>query len=334
MKKQLPLSYPQLISTDNLLAAWQEFVRGKRGKIDVQAFSRDLMDNIRLLHNELESQTYQHGGYFPFTIADPKPRRIHKAAVRDRLVHHAVYRRLYPFFDRTFIPDSYSCRRDKGTHKALNRFDQMANQVSRNHTKTCWVLKLDIRQFFASIDQKVLLNILAGYIPDKAIRQLLGTIIESFATVPGRGLPLGNLTSQLFVNVYMNEFDQFAKHQLKARHYLRYADDFVLLSQDRRWLEAQLPVIQTFLQQELKLAIHADKVVLQTIASGVDYLGWVHFPYHRVLRTTTKRRMLRNLRRTPEPATFQSYLGLLGHGATLSLQEEVQNLYWLLQAKQ
>ena len=160
-----------------------------------------------------------HGGYFAFNISDPKPRNIHKASVRDRLLHHALYRKLYPFFDRKFIADSYSCRERKGTHLALERFNEFARKVSGNNSKTVWVLKCDIRKFFASIDQKLLLDIVERYISDTDIISLLRSIIRSFQTIPGKGLPLGNLTSQLLVNVYMNEFDQYIKHRLKAIYY-------------------------------------------------------------------------------------------------------------------
>ena len=152
MKVQLVHKFEDIISVDNLLEAWREFVKGKRGKKDVQDFSLHLADNIIALNRELTSKTYRHGGYKAFNISDPKPRSIHKANVRDRLLHHAIYRILYPFFDRVFIADSYSCRIGKGTHKALNRFRQFAFVVSKNNTRTCWVLKCDIKKFFANID--------------------------------------------------------------------------------------------------------------------------------------------------------------------------------------
>ena len=160
MKSILHKSYEDLISIENLLLAWQEFLRGKRNKQDVQIFQFSLMDNILQLHEDLKNRTYKHGNYKEFKINDPKPRTIHKASVRDRLLHHAVYRVLYPFYDKTFVSDSFSCRNNKGTHKALNRFKEFSNIVSKNNTKTCWILKCDIRKFFASIDQNILINIL------------------------------------------------------------------------------------------------------------------------------------------------------------------------------
>lgn len=289
------------------------------------------MDNILSLHEDLCNLSYKHKGYQAFNICDPKPRNIHKASVRDRLLHHAIYRKLYPLFNKTFIADSYSCRLQKGTHKAMNRFRFFLYKVSNNHTRTCWVLKCDIRKFFASISHSVLLDILRQYISNKNILWLLKEVIHSFETKPGMGLPLGNLTSQLLVNIYMNELDQFIKHKLKARYYIRYADDFLLLSENRECLEKQIPFIQRFLQKKLKLTLHPDKISIKTIASGIDFLGWVHFPDHRTLRTTTKRRMMKRIKISPTSETLNSYLGLLSHGNAHNLIRKLKKefLLWL-----
>ena len=207
----------------------------------------------------------------------------------------------------------------------MNRFHTFGYKVSRNNTCTCFVLKCDIRKFFASIDQNILKAILKKYIFDSDILWLLGEVIGSFhSTAHGKGLPLGNLTSQLLVNIYMNECEQFAKHQLKIKHYIRYADDFVILSPDKNELIEILRYIVVFLREHLKLELHPDKVFIRTLASGIDFLGWVHFPDHRVLCTTTKRRMLRRVAETEgSPVTVQSYLGLLKHGNTHILQQQI-----------
>ncbi len=280
------------------------------------------MSNIISLHGELAAKTYIHSTYQPFKISDPKPRNIHKASVRDRLLHHALYRKLYPFFDKTFISDSYSCRIEKGTHRAMNRFRTFGHRVSNNNKKTVWVLKGDIRQFFASIDQTILINILKEYIPDQDITGLLSKILQSFHSVKkGIGLPLGNLTSQLLVNMYMNEFDQFMKHALKAKYYIRYADDFIVLSQDRLWLNDMLFDISDFLWTRLRLKLHPKKISIGTLASGIDFLGWAHFSDYRILRTVTKRRMYKKLRNTQKPETLASYRGLLSHGNSKKIKE-------------
>jgi retron-type reverse transcriptase len=321
-------AYHHIISLENLLAAWKEFLNGKRGRKDVQEFELRLMQNIISLHNDLVSKTYKHSSYHAFNISDPKPRSIHKASVRDRLLHHAIYRELYPFFDRIFIADSFSCRFGKGMHKAIDRFRTFARKASLNHTKTVWVLKCDIRKFFASVDQKMLMEIMASYIPDKDIIALIYEIVGSFhSATEDVGLPLGNLTSQLLVNIYMNEFDQFVKHKLKVKYYIRYADDFVIFSRDKEYLEALIPQMQEFLTKKLRLQIHPNKISIKTIASGTDYLGWVHFPNHRVLRTVTKRRMMQGIRRKQgKKETVQSYLGLLSHGNSKGLQIEISEL--------
>jgi len=278
------------------------------------------MDNIISLHQDLANHTYKHGEYQAFNINDPKPRSIHKAPVRDRLLHHAMHRILYPFFDKTFVSDSFSCRVNKGTHKALNRFRYFYRKVSQNNTKTCWVLKCDIKRFFENIDHQILIKILTRYISDKDIIWLLERIVFSFNKEPNKGLPLGNLTSQLFVNIYMNEFDQFAKHKLRVKYYIRYADDFVILSQDKDWLYELVIKIGDFLSEELRLKLHPDKIFIKTISSGVDFLGWVHFPDHRVLRTATKRRMIGKLKSNKSVEAISSYLGLLKHGNTYKIK--------------
>jgi len=338
MKIKLVHKFEDIISLENLLEAWKEFLNGKRNKKDVQEFSLCLMDNIFSLHSNLINHTYKHGGYQAFKINDPKPRDIHKATVRDRLLHHAIYRILYPFFDRTFIADSYSCRLNKGTHKAVNKFRAFAWKVSKNNTKTCWVLKCDIRKFFANIDHKILVKILEEYIPDANIIWLLENVIDSFSSEKDMsvGLPLGNLTSQLFVNIYMNKFDQFVKHKLKVKRYIRYADDFIILAEDKKWLEEQISPIKEFLRQELRLALHPDKIFIKTVASGVDFLGLVNFSDYRVLRTKTRRRMFKKIENKyvdwqgglmSEESfgqSLQSYLGILKHCNGYGIVREIE----------
>ncbi len=313
-------TFNNVISVENLPAAWKEFVKGKRKRADVQEFHLRLMESIITLHSDLRNKDYQHDHYRYFKIYEPKERDIHKATVRDRLLHHALHQKLYQFFSRTFIADSFSCQLRKGTHRAVNRFRDFAKRASFSHTKTCFVLKCDIRKFFANIDHVVLLDILIRSISDPNILWLLKEIIGSFNSgTTGKGLPLGNLTSQLFVNIYMNEFDQFVKHQLKERYYIRYADDFVIFSQNKDHLVSLILHISSFLSEKLHLTLHPNKVFIKTIASGIDFLGWVHFPDHRVLRTATRRRMLARVNET----NLSSYFGLLRHGNARKLCKEI-----------
>ena len=328
MKRNFVHCYSEIVSVDNLLLAWGEFVKGKRDKRDVQQFQMNLMDNIFSLHFDLANQTYRHGGYKAFKVFDPKPRDIHKASVRDRLVHHAIYRILYPFFDRIFISDSYSCRNKKGTYKALDKFQQYFYQVSQNNTRTCYYLKMDIRKFFANIDHEILMVVLREYIGDKKCIWLLENIIGGFRSKehtpkirPLRstgsiGLPLGNLTSQLLVNIYMNEFDQFVKHRLHEKSYIRYADDFVFLSRDYKHLINIISPIKKYLGDSLRLEVHPNKIYIQTVTSGLNFLGYVSFADHRILRTKTKKRMFKKISEDNSP----SYSGLLEYCNSYKLQ--------------
>lgn len=326
-------TYDNIISLENLLLVWAEFKKGKKYRKDVEEFERNLMGNIISLHESLKNKTYIHGGYYAFNISDPKPRNIHKATVRDRLLHHALYRVLYPYFDKKFIHDLYSCRTNKGTHKAINRFRDFSRKVSRNNTCTYWVLKCDIKKFFANIDHEVLKSILSKTVFDANVLWLLDRVIDSFSSnliglaCGVKGLPLGNLTSQLLVNIYMNEFDQFVKRELKVKYYIRYADDFVVLHNDKMYLETILGQMKDFLETKLKLQMHPDKVFIKTLASGIDFLGWVNFPYHRVLRTVTKRRMLKNLKENSKKESKQSYLGMLKHGNAHKLELSIGDLF-------
>lgn len=323
-------TYQEIISIENLCEAWQEFIRGKRQKKDVQQFNLHLGDEIVELHQLLKNGEYKHSDYAHFRINDPKPRDIHKASVRDRLLHHALHRKLYPFFAKQFISDSFSCQTGKGLHRAIDRFKKYSNKVSKNNTRTCWILKCDIRKFFASIDHVILINLIKQKMNDAKLVEILENIIRSFETKPGKGIPLGNLTSQLFANIYLNELDQYIKHDIRVQNYIRYADDFVLLSTDRTVLLHILPNIQAFLSGMLELRLHPDKISIQTLDAGVDFLGWIHFSHYRVPRTKTKIRMRKRIHKSPEHQSVQSYVGMLSHGNAHRLIREVFNMFWLL----
>lgn len=317
--------YEDIISLENLFISWQEFLKGKKKRRDVVDFSLNLSNNIYSLHSDLALKRYVHGGYQAFSISDPKSRNIHKASVRDRLLHHAICRVLYPFFDRKFIYDSYSSRVSKGTHKAIIRFQKYFWKVSKNNTKVCWILKCDIRKFFASIDHNMMFSILDKYNLDQDTVYLIREIVKSFDSgIKEKGLPLGNLTSQLLVNVYMNEFDHYIKRSLKEKYYIRYADDFVLLASDKEYLEVLARSINFFLRNTLKLSFHPDKVFIKTFSSGVDFLGWVHFSDHRVLRGSTKRRMFQKIKSRVSKESFASYSGLLKHGNTQKILHKLK----------
>jgi len=307
---------------------------------------------------------YAHGQYTRFVVCDPKRREIAKASVRDRVLHHAIHRVLAPLFDVSFIFDSYSSRAGKGTHTAGKRFRQFAWALSRNHTKTVWVLQLDVRRFFDSVDHEVLLGLLRKKIlnletfvchcePEwrcnpgctgrniwittsrrnaetrndgkenmESLLHLLEIIVRSFETAPGKGIPLGNLTSQLFSNVYLDPLDQFAKRILRAEYYLRYADDIAILSRDRAFLERCRDEISGFLGRELGLELHPKKVTLKRWHEGIDFLGYVHFPFHAILRTKTKRRISARL----SPKNAASYFGVTRHVRAHGIERNMRDI--------
>lgn len=340
--KQYRSIYEEMVSAESLFAAWNAFKAGKTKREDVAKFEWKLEENIFALHRDLQSKTYRHGAYSSFFITDPKQRHIHKATVRDRVVHHTVFQSLNPIFEPTFIADSYSCRIGKGTHKGVDTLTYMVRKVSRNYTRPCFVLKCDVRRFFDSIDHTILLNVLRQRVVDPDVTHLLKTVVESFPAgqmniFERKGVPIGNLTSQLFANVYMNVFDQFVKHELKIKHYARYTDDFVIVSNDERELIALLPKIRAFLRDRLRLELHPKKVSIRQPHQGVDFLGYVMRRHSRVLRTKTKNRMIKKLARKTSDCnaelispdrlrqTLNSYLGVLSHANAHSIGEKITN---------
>lgn len=321
-------NFVDLISIDNLFQAWDEFRKGKRKRKDVQVFERNLEDNLFALHESLIKKIYRHGSYFAFFVHDPKRRHIHKASVRDRVIHHLLYKYLYTLFDKTFICDSFSCRLKKGIHKAVNRLEKFTRKVSKNYTRPCWVLKLDIKKFFASVDHQILMDLFKKKINDPDILCLLKEVIDSFPL----GIPLGNLTSQVFANIYLNELDQFIKHQLKVKYYLRYADDFIIISSKRMDLDKYLKIITSFLNDRLKLFLHPKKIILRKLDWGIDFLGYIVLHHYRLPRTKTKQRVFKKLRNKIGTDNFeqslQSYLGYLSHANSYKLQQELKNQIW------
>ena len=326
MEVNLP-KFEELFSFENILKAFNEFKNNKRNKTDVAEFSINMIGNLYSLHKDLISGNYKHGGYKHFKINDPKSRDIHKASVRDRIVHHCLYRSLYDYFNKFFIYDSYSCRFGKGTHKALDQFLKFGISGSLSNKKTVWILKCDIKKCFASVDQNILKIILKRHIFCPKILGVINSVIDSFNSgFVDKGLPLGNLTSQLFINIYLNELDQVMKKIFNINKYVRYADDFVIFNKDKDYLLELTPKIAIFLEKELKLLLHPDKIHLKTFASGMDFLGWVHFPNHRVLRTSTKKRMFRKIiEKDGKKSVVESYLGMLNHGNAHKLSLKVKD---------
>lgn len=325
-------------SVSNLLEAWNEFKRGKRKKSDVAEFELHLEDRIFRLHNKLVSKKYVHDPYFDFYVCDPKRRHIHKATVADRVLHQAVFRVLYPIFDKHFIHDSYSSRNNKGTHAGVGRLVSACRKETKNWRVTTYALKCDVRKFFDSIDHEILRSLILRKVSDPDMIWLIDLILKSFDKGNGKGLPLGNVTSQLFANVYLNELDQFVKHVLKVKHYFRYCDDFIILSPDHTHLEKMMCTIQKFLSEKLFLDLHPRKVEIRKVKQGIDFLGYVAIPRALIVRTHTRQRIVRKINQAKRnlgkekisEATFESivnsYLGVLLHARDRKMEVFLRKL--------
>lgn len=333
--------FEKVISLENLFLAWNEFKKDKLNKKDVLKFEWNLEPNIIELHRSLKYHKYRHGVYTSFNICDPKQRKIHKATVRDRVLHHAIFRILNPLFEPAFISHSFSCRINKGTHKGVNSLAYSLNKVSKNSRKPCFALKCDIKKFFDSVDHQILFEIIKKRIKDEDALQLVWGIISSFhSRERERGIPIGNLTSQLFANIYLNEFDYFIKHNLRIKHYVRYTDDFVIVADSRDFLENLIPIIQRFLKNFLKLKLHPNKISIRKFRQGIDFLGYNLLPKYRLLRTKTKKRIYKKIKQRMEQykmgliseetveQSFSSYLGVLSHAEAYEFHEDLVNQYW------
>lgn len=327
-------NYQELISLENLLKAWQKFYSGKANKKDVIEFWENLEDNIFNLHNELKSENYKHGPYEKFLIFDPKKRLIHKARIKDRIVHQLIFDYLLPVFEKRFIFDSYSSRINKGTHKAVTRLKRFCQNIN-SRGKRCWVLKCDIEKFFNNINHGILFDFISKRVDNPKSLKIIKEIIDSFEISPGKGLPLGNLTSQLFANVYLHELDYFIKNRLRIKNYIRFNDDFVIVHQSKEFLGNLIPKIQNFLKDELELNLPQNKINLRNINWGADFLGYIILPSGILIRTKTKRRLLRKINKRIKNymidtisfnnlvQTINSYLGVLKHCSSFRLRQKI-----------
>jgi retron-type reverse transcriptase len=287
--KRIGNLWPGLISFENLTAAAQLATAGKRSRQDVAAFNLNLEWGLLRLQRELREGTYKPGPYHSFIIEDPKPRRISAAPFRDRVIHHALTRVLEPIFERRFSKDSFACRKGMGTHRALER----AKEGARRYR---YVLKCDIRKYFASMDHEILKGLLARVVKCRPTLDLAGRIIEGSnpqeevtAYYPGdnlftpyertRGLPLGNQTSQFFANVYLDPMDQMVNRELTPGLYVRYVDDFLLFEDSKERLrEMREAIVQSI--WKLRLDIHPGKSRIYRTADGFGFLGWRVFRDH------------------------------------------------------
>jgi retron-type reverse transcriptase len=297
--------WEKLISFESLLRAADTARRGKRFRPAVAAFHFDQERALWRLHEELTSKTYQPGAYRSFFIFEPKKRQISAAPYRDRVVHHALVNVLEPIYERTFIADSYACRKGKGTHAGVARCQEFARRFR-------YVLKADIQKFFPSLDHEILKQLVARKIKDPDVLWLVNRIIDHsnrqeeiqswFPSddlfTPGerrRGIPIGNQTSQFFANVYLDPLDHFVKDRLGNKGYVRYVDDFLVFSNDKKQLADTREQIRDFLAP-LRLRLHPAKSVLFPVKHGIRFLGYRVFPTHRLLPKENVRRLRRRVR--------------------------------------
>jgi RNA-directed DNA polymerase len=295
-EKQL---FARVVAFGNLYRAFLGASHGKRDQPEVREFEFHLESRLWGIRRELEDGTYRWGAFRRFLINDPKRREIRAAPFRDRVVHHALFYVLDPIFTPGFIADTYACIRGRGTHQAVRRYRQFA----RARRRAGCVLQCDVKSYFASVDHDVLMRLLARRIGDARLLTLLGSLIEHGAEAPGKGMPIGNLTSQLFANLYLDPLDHFVKEALRVPHYIRYMDDFLLLLDGRAAARAHLAAIEVFVRDQLRLRLNPRRVVLAPAGCVRDVLGYVHHSDGRVrVRCRSVRRLWRRLpvfRRTP-----------------------------------
>ncbi|MBK8798512.1 MAG: RNA-dependent DNA polymerase [Anaerolineales bacterium] len=338
--------YAQVCSWENLLLAYRRASKGKRGHANVAAFEHHLEENLVDLQDDLLTQCYWPGAYASFYIHEPKRRLISAAPFRDRVVHHALCNLLEPIFERSFVAGSYANRRGKGTHRALDRVQQLA----RRHR---FVLQCDVRQFFPSIDHAVLRDILARKIDDAQVLWLVDQILAGGAGVlseaydmvyfPGddlfaanrpRGLPIGNLTSQFWANCYLNPFDHFVLRELRCLAYVRYVDDFLLFGDDKAQLWQWKAAIEQRLRR-FRMTIHPGAHP-RPVAEGIPFLGFRIFPDHRRLKRRKGVYYARKLRvlvkqyrqagrkeRTPIDASVRGWVNHVRYANTLGLRKAI-----------
>lgn len=333
--------FERIVSFENLTLAAARARRGKRMRPDAAVFHYDVERNLLDLRDELRSGSYQPGGFRTFRIRDPKPRLISAAPYRDRVAHHALCNVIEPVFERTFIHRSYANRTGKGAHAALDECTRLA----RKHP---YVLKCDIRQYFPSIDHAILLTQVERKVKCSRTLALVRTIVEASGAQAGeeswfpgddlfsplnrpRGLPIGNLTSQLFGNVYLYGFDHFLCEDLRRGEYVRFVDDFLIFGETRSELQELIPSLDHQMAG-LRLTLHPRKCVVIPTRCGVPFLGWRVYPDHRRLRRSTGVRIQRALRALALSyargeashgrvrASVMSWIGHLKHGDTWGLR--------------
>lgn len=368
-----------MIQVVELFQAYYDCRKNKRYTLNALAFEINYESNILKLYEEINNDTYSPGKSIAFVVEKPVKREIFAADFRDRIVHHLIINKLNPLFEKQFIYDSYACRVNKGTHFGINRVTRFIRQCSKNHQVPCYVLKLDIEGFFMHIDKNILFNRLHIFInekytqPDKElIIELCRKVIFNDPTkncfIQGNktdwdnlpltkslfhspidcGLPIGNLTSQIFANFYMDSFDHHIKHDILSHlrgglgrgFYGRYVDDFVIVHPDKEYLKLLIPQLSNFLLSTLKLTLHPRKIYLQSYEKGVNFLGVIIKPNRIYIANRTKNNFYKTIEQWNRfikennnkisnenlklfTSSINSYLGMMKHYETYKLRKKM-----------
>jgi retron-type reverse transcriptase len=299
MAKTYANLYPRIYDFERLYQSFQKARKGKRHVREVIEHGARLEEELIQLQNELIWHRYQTGPYRAFKVYEPKERQVAALPFRDRVLQHALVSVIEPIWESRFIHDSYACRPGKGTHAGADRAEAFLRQVKRTHGQAS-ALKADISKYFQNVDHAILRRLLAKRIACRDTLALLDGIIDTWEDSPGCGIPIGNLSSQLFANIYLHELDEFVKYQLRERHYIRYMDDFIIIHPDKAHLQRLRGQIETFLWRQLRLTTnHKTQVFPVRAIAGrpLDFLGYRIWPTHRKLRKDSVRRMKRRLKR-------------------------------------
>lgn len=309
--------YEQICSIDNLMLADKKAQKGKSGQYGVQLHNTRAYQNIMLLQDMLKNKTYQTSEYTVFKIYEPKERDVYRLPYYpDRITHHAVMNILEPIFVSTFTADSYSCIKGRGIHAAL----RAVRKSLKDEHSTKYCLKLDIKKFYPSIDHDVLKQLLRRKFKDNDLLWLLDEIIDS-----APGLPIGNYLSQYLANFYLTYFDHWLKEELRVQHYLRYADDIVVLGADKPYLHHILGNIRLYLENELNLEIKGNYQIFPVASRGIDFVGYRFYHTHTEIRKRIKKRFARALNKRCPQATVNSYMGWLKHSDARNLEKKLLN---------
>lgn len=299
------------LSLSNIWQSYFKFKKGKKPSQELENFNYYLEENLRFLHRDLNNNEYRHGRYRKFVVTDNKRREISVAGIRDRVVHRLIYEYLCKIFDKTFIFDAWSCRKNKGLIGAIKRAQRF---LSQNPDGYIW--RSDIKKFFGSIDQPTMLKIIFRKIKDPEAIGLLREIVGSYKITQNereskyvcqKGMPIGNLTSQIFANIYLNEFDGFIKHELKIKNYLRYGDDFIIIADNPDRLKIIRSISIKFLSDKLQLEINKKNDIIIKVGWGLKFLGTVIFPKGRKLNKRNSIRIKEKLNLN----NISSYSGLV-----------------------